>query len=178
MMEEPKIKRGFGNRATTGPGCKAKKKGVRRFAEPNWVQQDQLDLEEFRCFFEKLSDGESFSASVFLFSMLFSVIHAWKPPECFFTACPQKTSPARALCWHHQLWLSDEDKRRLRHGRLGASVAAFLLASECRSGLRMTRALARGRRGQIRSIDDQEGVKAEAVQPLPLRRRFLQLSCK
>ena len=73
--------------------------------------KDVLDLKEYENHFESLNQGELCASIVFFLSVLFSVIHAWKPDRSFKNYCPEHTSPARALCFLNRLRLTEGEMK-------------------------------------------------------------------
>ena len=84
--------------------------GMEHYKKPAWLDKtDALDLEEYEKHFQSLNQGQLCSSIVFFLSLLFSVIHSWKPDKSFKNYCPENTSPARALCFLNRLRLTEED---------------------------------------------------------------------
>ena len=97
--------------------CFQRKLGMEHYKNPAWLKTDPvLDLQEYERHFENLSKGDLFASIVFFLSVLFSVIHAWKPDKSFKNYCPERTSPARALCFLNRLRLNDGEMKTLRRG--------------------------------------------------------------
>ena len=87
---------------------------MKKYRTPAWLgEKDALDLEEYEKHFQSLNQGELCSSIVFFLSLLFSVIHSWKPEASFRKYCPENTSPARALCFLNRLRLTEEERKGL-----------------------------------------------------------------
>ena len=90
--------------------------GMARYEKPDWLNTDVLDLKEYEMYFDSLSKGDLFASIVFFLSVLFFVIHAWKPDRSFKNYCPEHTSPARALCFLNRLRLTEGERKTLERG--------------------------------------------------------------
>ena len=86
--------------------------GMEHYKKPAWLDKtDALDLSEYEKHFQSLNQGQLCSSIVFFLSVLFSVIHSWKPDRSFRNYCPMNTSPARALCFLNTLRLTEKERK-------------------------------------------------------------------
>ena len=86
--------------------------GMEHYTKPAWLDKtDALDLSEYEKHFQSLNQGQLCSSIVFFLSVLFSVIHSWKPDRSFRNYCPMNTSPARALCFLNTLRLTEKERK-------------------------------------------------------------------
>ena len=85
---------------------------MEHYKKPAWLDKtDALDLSEYEKHFQSLNQGQLCSSIVFFLSVLFSVIHSWKPDRSFRNYCPMNTSPARALCFLNTLRLTEKERK-------------------------------------------------------------------
>ena len=80
---------------------------------PDWFSEPQADFQVAKRFFQSLRKKDVWGALIYLFSMLFNIIFAWKPDASFGQRAKHQTAPARALHWHRQLRLTAADMHRL-----------------------------------------------------------------